>query len=569
MAKNGNGFHFWGILFDMLQGLMKGSGAVMPTAPTFQLSGRERRATERRERASSRNYPHAKARYGQFSLEASGDDPVGMMTQIGTGVTNAYTGLKVADRAIDFVFDTAEKVRNRAMKEKTEEDKKTTGNDNSGGGYPEWTQWFKEHFPFPELPEPFDCIVSMYPEGQRNAMLLHLISMWGALGCPRVCAKYHGSSQWPILSVVVEGEAGQGKSNFAKIYNNIFSRVIESDNKKAQTGSGGIIQNIGANTTMSKYVKYVDANKGIPLYMFEEELDTLNTNIGKQGRLPSELFRKAYDNGYIDQHKDDGSPCGKFRASFNFTATGTPDAVRRFIGGGDDNGLASRIALAKIEDRDFNFDMEGLSDEDYRVLQDEIDTMREHYCYTTVGGVDTPCQEVQIDLGYVETALKQWEKDQVKMADSGDKCDYLRKDWCGRMSTTAFRCAIVIAVLYGIPGQNQQKERQHVVDVALYIANYCMERSHKIFAEGHNRRRAANHQAEQMQEGGSTATTSTGKLTPKELYALYHQTNPSTGKPWSYRDIETGFPGNGSYNTIGAAIQKYAKDNGLEVRKGK
>ena len=514
MAKNGNGFHFLGILFDMLQGLMKGSGAVMPTAPSFPLSRRERRAAERRERASSRNFPHAKARYGQFTLEASGDDPVGMMTQIGTGVTKAYSGLKVADRAIDFVFDTAEKVRNRAMKEKTEEDNKTTGNDKSGGGYLEWTQWFKKRFHFPDLPDPFDCIVPMYPEGQRNAMLLHLISMWGALVCPRVCAKYNGSPQWPILNVVVEGEAGQGKSNFAKIYNNLFSRVIESDNQKVQAGSGGIIQNIGANTTMSKYIKYVDANKGIPLYMFEEELDTMNTNIGKQGRLSSELFRTAYDNGYINQHKDDGSPCGKFRSSFNFTATGTPEAVRRFIGGGDDNGLASRLALAKIEDRDFNFDMEGLSDEDYRVLQDEIDTMRRKYCYTTVGGVDTPCQEVQIDLGYVEAALKQWEQDQVKMADSGDKCDYLRKDWCGRMSTTAFRCAIVIAVLYGIPGQNQQKERQHVVDVALYIANYCMERSHKLFAEVHNRRRAANHQAEQMQDGGSTATTSMHASSP-------------------------------------------------------
>ena len=497
-----------------------------------------------------------------------------MMNQLGAGVTKTYAGIKVAERGIGFVFDTAEKVRDRALESNKKKNNEDGDNDKEPGkDYTDWSTWFKERFPFPELPNPLDCIVALYPEGQRNAMLLHLMSLYGALGCPRVCATYSGRTQWPILGVVVEGEAGQGKSNFAEIYNNCFARIIAADNVKTRAGSG-IIQNIGANITMAKYVKYVDANKGIPFYMFEEELDTLNTNLGKQGRLPSEIFRKAYDNGFIDQHKDDGSPCGKFRASFNYTATGTPEAVRRFIGNGDENGLASRVALARIEDRDFNFDVEQLSDEDYRALQDQIDDLRKKYCYTTDGnGQDTPCPEHRVDLSYVESALKNWERKQVAMADKGEPRDYLRRDWCGRIATTAFRCAIVVATLYGFPGAEQDTERQNIIRIALYIANYCMERWHKLFAKDHNRRREVNKQAEQMHtEGVSSNATGSTAQDPTEPQALY-KLHVEQGQ--SFRQIEamvnsllpTGQTI--SYGTIRTRVIAYAEANNLPLPNSK
>lgn len=496
-----------------------------------------------------------------------------MMNQLGAGVTKTYAGIKVAERGIGFVFDTAEKIRDRALESNNKNNNEGGGKDKEPGkDYTDWSTWFKERFPFPELPNPLDCIVALYPEGQRNAMLLHLISMYGALGCPRVCATYGGRTQWPILGVVVEGEAGQGKSNFTEIYNNCFARIIAADNIKTRAGSG-IIQNIGANITMAKYVKYVDANKGIPFYMFEEELDTLNTNLGKQGRLPSEIFRMAYDNGWINQYKDDGSPCGKFRASFNYTATGTPDAVRRFIGNGDENGLASRVALARIEDRDFNFDVEQLSDEDYHALQDQIDALRKKYCYTTDNnGQDTPCPEHRVDLNYVESALKNWEREQATMADKSETCDYIRKDWCGRIATTAFRCAIVVATLYGFPEQEQDTERQSIVNIALYIANYCMERGHKLFAKNHNRRREANQQAEQMytEDASSNATTTAPDPTePQALYKLHVE------QKQSYREISTMvnrlLPADQtiSYGTVRTRIIEYAEANNLPLPESK
>ena len=116
MAKNSNEITFWGIIADMLQGLFNGSGVMLPPTvePPYPQSRRGRRTAERRT-TSSRAHRHAKARYGQFTLETSGEDPVGMMNQLGAGVTKTYAGIKVAERGIGFVFDTAEKVRDRAL----------------------------------------------------------------------------------------------------------------------------------------------------------------------------------------------------------------------------------------------------------------------------------------------------------------------------------------------------------------------------------------------------------------------------------------------------------------------
>ena len=79
---------------------------------------------------------------------------------------------------------------------------------------------------------------------------------------------------------------------------------------------------------------------------------------------------------------------------------------------------------------------------------------------------------------------------------------------------------------------------------------------------------ARNRQKEQV-GASSTAeiNTPTGKqLSPKELYELYHQSDPSTGKPWSYKTLAAAYPGNGSDVTIMTKVNNYAANNGLLVR---
>jgi hypothetical protein len=51
------------------------------------------------------------------------------MNQLGAGVTKTYAGIKVAERGIGFVFDTAEKVRDRALESKNNKNGNEGGDD--------------------------------------------------------------------------------------------------------------------------------------------------------------------------------------------------------------------------------------------------------------------------------------------------------------------------------------------------------------------------------------------------------------------------------------------------------
>ena len=129
-------------------------------------------------------------------------------------------------------------------------------------------------------------------------------------------------------------------------------------------------------------------------------------------------------------------------------------------------------------------------------------------------------------------------------------------------------------MLYDQPTAEDVDDRQNVVAFTLYLADYCMERYLYRFGKKMNAEINRNRQMEQVSvtddgrivAGGSTATSSTDMLTPKQLYELYHQNNPSTGKPWSYWELSKAYPGNGTDVTIMTKVNNYAADKGLLVR---
>ena len=71
-----------------------------------------------------------------------------------------------------------------------------------------------------------------------------------------------------------------------------------------------------------------------------------------------------------------------------------------------------------------------------------------------------------------------------------------RKDVRTRMATIAFHCAIVLHMLYDRPTESQEKKQ--VVDLTLFIANYCIERFLHKFGETQNQQRRYNHQQEMV-----------------------------------------------------------------------
>ena len=106
-------------------------------------------------------------------------------------------------------------------------------------------------------------------------------------------------------------------------------------------------------------------------------------------------------------------------------------------------------------------------------IQNQIDKWREKYCYSSTDGKDTACKETEIDLDYVCKALGGWVEKQYDI--SFEENNPARRDLRTRIATIAFHCAEVLQMLYG--NKKDESTQKQVVDLTLYIAEYCMARS--------------------------------------------------------------------------------------------
>ena len=259
---------------------------------------------------------------------------------------------------------------------------------------------------------------------------------------------------------------------------------------------------------------------------------------------------------------------GRFRVYMNSTFTGTPTAAKAFIAGEEVSGTAQRICWTTIPDIDYSDMPETEYPEDAELvhLWDQIDTWRRQYCFDNSTGIDVPCPETVIELGYVKTVLSQWIKQQAELADREN--NPARKAAALREAAIAFHCAMVLHMLYDQPTEEDEDERKKVIILTLYLADYCMERYLLRFKKDMNADIARNRQKEQVETSSSNGGNyaSVKQLTPRELYELYHQSDPSSGKPWSYKTLAAAYPGNGSDVTIMTKVNNYAADNGLLVR---
>ena len=80
-----------------------------------------------------------------------------------------------------------------------------------------WNEYFTH--PMPELPPFLEKIMHIVPDGYEQAMLLHLLSMLGALCFSKIRAKYLDNDiHAPNIQVIVEGAWGSGKAKFEKLY---------------------------------------------------------------------------------------------------------------------------------------------------------------------------------------------------------------------------------------------------------------------------------------------------------------------------------------------------------------
>ncbi len=527
---NGNFLSF----LDAIRGLLQGLGSSSSTddvplvgethAPSFR-SGR--RTHGRREK------DHIKGKIGDLTLEADGQDAPEMFRDASNTLTNAYARRK----GIDFLYGTLQRMRDKEL------GVKIVAADNATEDVDEQPQLedevdfiddFNSKFRPPSLTHlPFFLghILACLPKGYFVPMLLHLLSMFGALCFSKVRALYlDGKRHAANIQVVVEGGWGQGKAKLEDLYHILFERVIESDRTKLleendestkKSRPHRIIQTAGIGLTRAKMFDVLADNQEIHIFIFESEIKALVNSLKGTGGITTDHLRKAFENGYVYQNnKLSTSKSGNYPIYLNYTITGTMGDTGQFIKKELEGGTLSRIAWTAIPEAGKELENLEIDAAEVKQFRDKIDDWRKLYCYTTdANGNDVPCNETDIDLSYLFPALKTWLDEQYDQ--SVKENNPARRNVRARSACIAFHCAIVLHQLYDQAMTADDKEE--VINATIYLANYVIECFLFKFQDEQNKaywqRRAAEKVKKPVANPAQKGTAAKSQLTEEELTA--------------------------------------------------
>lgn len=441
----------------------------------------------------------------------------------------------------------------------------------------EWSEWFLDEFgSMPELPPMLQFVVERSPAGYEVAMTATLLCAFAALCFSKVRAKYlDGKVHAPNLLVLVESNWGVGKDKFMTALNALFKRLIDRDKEKySSSDEGKIIQWAGISATESKFIDILANNGEVHVLMVSSEVLAVVNNMRKQNGMNAEYFRKAFDNGEVYRANKTKDIQGLFRVFMNCILTGTKGDTNMFSSKDVEGGTASRICWLEIPDSGRYLEALIIEDgEELEKYRDQIDEWNRLYCYAhdELSGCDIPAEEHFIDLGYVNDAIKSWIDLQWLRANA-DPSDP-RVGARGRMGAIAFHLAMVIHMLFGCPGAEMAQTRRKVVDLTIYLANYCMERFLHKFGDIQKVQRELNNQAERVentttidkepqqsspQPDEKNYCGGLSKSTVKKMFEMYIPGKVGYGTIAKY----FGLPGENGQQKVKRAIKKYKQELG-------
>jgi hypothetical protein len=438
-----------------------------------------------------------------------------------------------------------------------------------------WHKYWQINFPIlpVNLPPIFCAYLENCPDGCQEAVIATLTTALGAVFSNVQATYLDGKKHRPNLITVVEGPWGSGKGKCKEVYDSLLARRIQRDREKFTCPDNKIIQALSVNTSSSRLIDIMANNKGVHGIIFEPEIRTMIEAVKKPNGLTYDVIRKAFDNDAIERiNKSKNAPQGFFTVALNMVLTGTPGDTNKFIEGQLEGGTASRIwwvILPEVENPSAPpFLMPD--DEEVEHFRDKIDEWADKYSYhTDEQGNDIPAEPFTIDLDYVNDELRRWLEYQTDLSEEQD--NPARRDVCRRIAAMAFQQAIVYHMLYDNPFPKQRKERQEVLALTIYMANYCMERFLHKFGnlqnEQHRQFTAEELVSVPRRNGAAEASTGSSPLTVPE--------GVDKGKVWAelYEKLQQQKPPSG-YGTIAqlygctksavsSAIKRYwAKQNG-------
>ena len=202
-----------------------------------------------------------------------------------------------------------------------------------------------------------------------------LVAMAPALGTllTRVRLDVHGDVNTLNLQSFIVGEAGSGKSRFARIdaalmrdfyaesianqrLNEQHRREKERKKNAKEVPVFDMLPErcIPARHSVAQVLDMLNSNGGLHCYTFAEEADIMSGN-GRQAFADTSAIRRvAYDaSSYAQAYKSDtASRLTIERVLWNLTQCGTPDALYRAFRNFTDGEL-SRVAIARMPDNTF------------------------------------------------------------------------------------------------------------------------------------------------------------------------------------------------------------------------
>ena len=441
-----------------------------------------------------------------------------------------------------------------------------------------WSEKFLDEFgPMPELPPMLQFVVERSPAGYEVAMVGTLLCAFAALCFSKVRSKYlDGKVHAPNLQVLVEGNWGTGKEKFMTALNALFKRLFERDKQKflSSSNEGQIIQWAGVTATESKFIDIMANNGEVHVLMVSSEVLAAVNNMRKQNGLTAEYYRKAFDNGEVYRGNKSKDAQGLFRVFMNYIMTGTPGDTEKFISKELEGGTASRICWLAIPDSGRYLEALVFEDgEELEKYRNQIDEWNRFYCYNhdESSGWDIPAQERFINLAYVNDAIKTWiEDDQWHRANENPNDPRIGAR--GRMGAIAFHLAMVIHMLFGCPEPDMVQTRRKVVDLTIYMSNYCMERFLHKFGDIQKVQRELNNLAETVDT--PEVNQGTQHSSPKSDEELFYGTlsKDIVKKMVEYYDLsdEIGYmtvvkkfglpPGEASKKMVSRAIRKWKRE---------
>ena len=434
---------------------------------------------------------------------------------------------------------------------------------------PSWLERFMGRFKMPDLLGFLKTVMAICPSGYEPAMLLHVLSMFAALCFSKVRAKYlDGKKHAPNIQLAVEGGWGNGKAKFEDMYNLLFARIIDADVEKMncidpEDEVHPVVQTVGLGLTRAKYFEVLSATKGLHLYNFSPEILAVINDLKKQNGLTFEHLRKAFDNSTVYQNTmKNKSKNGFFPVYYNYTFTGTPNDVSKFISGELEGGTASRIGWGVIPETGKEIPRLGtIAEPELEKIHDQIDDWKSKYCYQTIGGEDIIQSETVIDLDYVNEALKKWLDEQFELSEQ--EKNPARANARTRMAAIAFHAAIVIAMVYGNPSAKEHAKRKAVVELVIYIANLCMERFLHKFGDNQNKQKAEAMEAEKVKSGAvETCSNVTEDGNSDEVVEEWHHLNTREEDRLGYKKIAKMY--GVSPDTVKNRLRQYRIKNSIE-----